>query len=465
MVVPNSSSWISIDRDMNQSAPRKRRRKKRLPDEAIEVTVESLSDEGRGIAHVDNRPVFIDQALAGERVVFKYTRLTSKVAEGRVVEILRASADRVKPGCSAFGRCGGCSLQHMDGQTQIALKQAALLTQLKHIGDVAPDEVLQPMTGGVWGYRSKARLGVRYVAKKDRVLVGFRERGSSFITETDCCEILHPAVGGIIAELADCISRLRLKKHIPQIEVAAGDNQTVLVFRHLEAMPEDDREKLVVLAKKHRLVVMLQAGSPDELELLWPESVDPLLYALPDYNIEIEFQPGDFIQVNKEINRKMIKQAISLLQLDKDDTVLDLFSGLGNFTLPIARQCASVTGVEGSQIMVNKARANAERNGITNASFHFADLYSDDVMQTHWIKQHYNKILLDPPRSGAAGILDYVKRMKAERIVYVSCHPATLARDAGVLVHELGYRLTHAGVMDMFPHTAHVESIAVFVKK
>jgi 23S rRNA (uracil1939-C5)-methyltransferase len=449
---------------MSQSAPRKRRRRKRLPEEPVEVTIESLSDEGRGIAHVDNRPVFIDQALAGERVVFKYTRLTSKIAEGRAVEIQHASADRVKPACSVFGRCGGCSLQHMDGRAQLALKQDALLRHLKHIGHVAPENLLQPVTAGVWGYRSKARLGVRYVAKKDRVLVGFRERGSSFITETECCEILHPAVGGIIAELADCISRLQLKKHIPQIEVAAGDNHTVLVFRHLEAMPENDREKLIALAKKHRLVVMLQAGPPDELELLWPKLVDPLFYVLPDYNIKIEFQPGDFTQVNNEINRKMIKQAISLLKLDKDDTVLDLFSGLGNFTLPIAKQCASVTGVEGSQVMVNKARANAERNGIDNASFHYADLYSDEVRHTHWIKQQYNKILLDPPRSGAAGILDYIKRMQAERIVYVSCHPATLARDAGVIVNELGYRLTHAGVMDMFPHTAHVESIAVFKK-
>ena len=450
---------------MSQTVPRKRRRKKRLPEETVEVTIESLSDEGRGIAHVDDRPVFIDQALAGERVVFKYTRLTSKIAEGRAIEILHPSADRADPRCSAFGRCGGCSLQHMDGRAQIALKQATLLRHLKHIGHVVPDTVLQPITGSVWGYRSKARLGVRYVTKKDRVLVGFRERGSSFITETDCCEILHPTVGGIIGELADCIARLQLKRHMPQIEVSAGDNQTVLVFRHLEDMPEDDREKLIALAKKHRLVVMLQAGSPDDLELLWPESVDPLLYTLPDYNIKIEFQPGDFTQVNNEINRKMIKQAIGLLQLDKDDAVLDLFSGLGNFTLPIAKHCASVTGVEGSQVMVNKARANAERNGIANVSFHFADLYSDEIRHTQWIKQQYNKILLDPPRSGATAVLDYIRRMKAERIVYVSCHPATLARDAGVIVNELGYRLTHAGVMDMFPHTAHVESIAVFVKK
>jgi 23S rRNA (uracil1939-C5)-methyltransferase len=447
---------------MSQSVPRRRRRRKRLPEEPVEVTIGSLSDEGRGIAHVDERIVFIDQALAGERVRFKYTRLTSKIAEGRAEQILAASSDRVEPKCSAFGRCGGCSLQHMQSQAQIRLKQQTLLKHLNHIGNVEPEQILDPLTGRVWGYRSKARLGVRYVAKKDRVLVGFRERGSSFITETECCEILHPAVGQIIPELADCISQLELKRQIPQIEVAVGDDQTVLVFRHLVAMPESDRDKLARLAETHGLTIMLQAGSPDELEPLWPQAPEDLYYFLQDHDIRIEFQPGDFTQVNNDINRKMVNRAIEFLQLDQDDMVLDLFSGLGNFTLPIARQCASVTGVEGSLSMVNKARANARLNSIDNVSFHYADLYSDEVRDSQWVKQQYTRILLDPPRSGAGGILEYIKRMKAERIVYVSCHPATLARDAGVLVNEMGYKLTHAGVMDMFPHTAHVESIAVF---
>jgi 23S rRNA (uracil1939-C5)-methyltransferase len=317
----------------------------------------------------------------------------------------------------------------------------------------------------LWGYRSKARLGVRYVAKKDRVLVGFRERGSSFITETAHCKILHPEVGENITAVADCISRLELKQRIPQIEVAVGDNQTVMVVRHLDEMPDSDREKLTALAKAHGLTILLQAGSPDDLEPLWPRNFSSLYYVLEDFDIRIEFQPGDFTQVNNTINRKMIRQAVEFLQLDAEDSVLDLFCGLGNFTLPISRYCANVTGVEGSLSMVNKARANAGLNGINNATFHFADLYSDEVRDTQWVKQKYNKILLDPPRSGAAGILLYLKKMKAERIVYVSCHPATLARDAGVLVNELGYRLTHAGVMDMFPHTAHVESMAVFERR
>ena len=354
---------------------RRRRRRKRLPEELVEVTIELLSDEGRGIAHVDERTVFVDQALAGERVRFRYTRLTSKIAEGRAEEILHASSDRVEPRCSVFGRCGGCSLQHMDSQAQIRLKQQTLLKHLNHIGHVEPEHVLEPVTAGVWGYRTKARLGVRYVPKKDKVLVGFRERGSSFITETGCCEILHPDVGRIIPELADCIAQLELKRQIPQIEVAVGDNQTVLVFRHLDVMPASDREKLTALARAHRLTIMLQAGSPDELEPLWPRQPESLYYALDDHDLRIEFQPGDFTQVNTDINRQMIKRAIEFLQLDNDDSVLDLFSGLGNFTLPIARQCASVTGVEGSLVMVNKARANARLNGIDNASFHYADLY------------------------------------------------------------------------------------------
>ena len=447
---------------MNQSAPRRRRRKKRLPEEPVEARIETLSDEGRGIAHVDGRAVFIDQALAGERVRFKYTRLTSKIAEGRAVEILEAAASRVEPRCSAYERCGGCSLQHMHTQAQISLKQDTLLKHLRHIGEVSPENILEPITGDVWGYRGKARLGVRYVVKKDKVLVGFRERGSSFITETERCEILHPAVGAIIPELAHALSRLELKRQIPQIEVAVGDNQTVLVFRHLDEMPVHDREVLTGLARKHGLTIMLQAGSPDELEPLWPDQCEPLFYMLDDFGVRIEFQPVDFTQVNNVINRKMIGKAIELLELGNSDAVLDLFSGLGNFTLPMATQCADVTGVEGSLAMVKKARRNADLNGINNASFHYADLYSDEVRDTQWAKQRYNKILLDPPRSGAHGVLGYIKKMDAERIVYVSCHPATLARDSGVLVNQLGYRLTHAGVMDMFPHTAHVESMAVF---
>ncbi len=443
---------------------RRRRRKKRLPEVAIEASIEALSNEGRGIARVDGRTVFVDQALAGETVSFKYTRLNSKIGEARVVDVIKASPQRVDAKCSVFGICGGCSLQHMASSDQLQLKQSTLLHHLEHLASVAPDNILTSLEGPLWGYRHKARLGVRYVPKKERVLVGFRERGTSYITDTSRCEILHPRIGELIEELADCIARMTIKQRIPQIEVAVGDEQVVLVFRHLDEMPDEDRQLLKQLAEQHELVVYLQAGSPDDLEALYPQQPDKLFYALPEHDIRIEFEPSDFTQVNPVLNRKMIDCTIALLELKEDDSVLDLFSGLGNFSLPMARHCAQVTAVEGALSLVQKGRDNAVRNGINNIEFVMADLYSDEIANAPWLKTQYDKILLDPPRSGAEAVLKYLAKMNADRIVYVSCHPATLARDAEVLVNQLGYRLTDAGVMDMFPHTGHVESIAVFVK-
>jgi 23S rRNA (uracil1939-C5)-methyltransferase len=450
------------------SRNKRRQRKQRLPEEAVEVEITAMSSEGRGIAHVDDRTVFLDQALPGEKVLFRYTRLSKKIAEGRAVEILRACEQRVEPRCSAFEMCGGCSLQHMSPATQIELKQSMLLDQLQHNG-VMPEQVLEPLLGPEYGYRHKARLGVRYVHKKEKVLVGFRERNSSYITDTVRCEVLHPSVGEIIDELASCIDQLQVKRSIPQIEVAVGDNQTVLVFRHLEELPDDDRAILSDFCAARSLVCYLQAGKPDDLELLVPGQAESLYYRLPvdgddDASIKIEFQPSDFTQVNPAINEQMVRNAIDYLDLKKTDTVLDLFSGLGNFSLAMAKHCKQVTAVEGSLVMVKKARHNAELNNIDNAEFIYADLYSDDALTENWTKQKYDKILLDPPRSGAAEVLAVLKKMQASKIVYVSCHPATLARDAAVLVNELGYKLKSAGIMNMFPHTGHVESIAVFEK-
>jgi 23S rRNA (uracil1939-C5)-methyltransferase len=454
------------------STKRGRRRKKRLPEELVEVEITAMSTEGRGIAHVDERTVFVDQALPGERVLFKYTRLTSKIAEGSTVEVLQASDLRVEPKCAAFKMCGGCSLQHMSSAAQIDLKQSMLLDQLKH-NDVIPEEVLPPLLGPEYGYRHKARLGVRYVHKKEKVLVGFRERNSSFLTEMSRCEVLHASVGEIIDELAQCIGQLEAKRSIAQIEVAVGDNQTVLVFRHLEELSGDDRKIVSDFCESHSLVCYLQAGKPDDLELLTPQDAETLHYYLPVDDasdgvsgeaLKIEFQPSDFIQVNPEINKRMVLNAIAYLDLKETDVVLDLFSGLGNFSLAMARHCQQVTAVEGSLVMVQKARDNALLNKVTNAEFIYADLYSDEVLSAPWLKQKYDKILLDPPRSGAAEILPALKKMQASKIVYVSCHPATLARDAAVLVKDLGYKLKQAGIMNMFPHTGHVESIAVFEK-
>jgi 23S rRNA (uracil1939-C5)-methyltransferase len=445
---------------------KRRRRKSRLPEEPVEVEITAMSNEGRGIAHVDERTVFIDQALLGERVLFKYSRLTKNIAEGRTVEVLQGSELRVEPKCKAFKMCGGCSLQHMSSDAQIELKQAMLMDQLKHL-EVEPVETIAPLLGPEYGYRHKARLGVRYVHKKEKVLVGFRERNSSFITETERCEVLHSSVGDIINELAECINLLEEKRTIPQIEVAIGDNQTVLVFRHLEALTVSDRKILTDFCETHSLVAYLQAGKPDDLELLYPAQAEPLYYQLPvgDVELRIEFQPSDFTQVNPEINKRMVANAIDYLELENTDVVLDLFSGLGNFSLAMAGRCRQVTAVEGSLVMVKKARDNAKLNNITNTEFIYADLYSEEVLAAPWLKQKYDKILLDPPRSGALAILPMLKKMQAKVIVYVSCHPATLARDAAVIVKELGYTLSKAGIMNMFPHTGHVESIAVFVKK
>jgi 23S rRNA (uracil1939-C5)-methyltransferase len=444
------------------SRNQRRRRGPRLPEQSIEVCIESLSDEGRGIVHIDGRAVFIEQALPRERVLFRYSRLTSKIAEGRAVEILEAAADRVKPACNVFEVCGGCSLQHMNGRAQLELKQRGLLNQLARISKIEPDFVIEPLIGPGLAYRNKARLGVRYVDKKNKALVGFRERASSYITDTECCEILHPRVGPLVGELARCISQLQLSHQIPQIEVAVGDAQAVLVFRHLEDLPASDKDLLARFAQQHELTIMLQPDKPDALVPLWPLQPEPLFYRIDEFDVRIEFEPSDFTQVNSVINRSMISSVVDFLELTEHDRVLDLFSGLGNFTLPIARRCEHVVGVEGSLQMVQKARHNAHINGIDNAEFHYADLYSDTVSDTQWAKKRYSKILLDPPRSGAASMLGHIGRMKAARIVYVSCHPATLARDAGVLVNDMGYRLARAGVMDMFPHTAHVESVAVF---
>jgi 23S rRNA (uracil1939-C5)-methyltransferase len=355
------------------STKRGRRRKKRLPEELVEVEITALSNEGRGIAHVDERTVFVDQALTGERVRFKYTRLNSKIAEGHTVEVLQSSELRVEPQCVAFKMCGGCSLQHMSSSAQIDLKQDMLFDQLQHLS-VMPEEKITPLLGPEYGYRHKARLGVRYVHKKEKVLVGFRERGSSFITETERCEVLHPTVGGIISELADCINQLEAKRTIPQIEVAVGDEQTVLVFRHLEVLLDSDRHKLAGFCQAHDLTCYLQAGKPDALELLYPQQADILYYQLPGLgkdskDLRIEFQPSDFTQVNPEINIKMVGNAIDYLNLQESDEVLDLFSGLGNFSLAMAAHCQQLTAVEGAIVLLQKARHNAHLNAIDNVAF------------------------------------------------------------------------------------------------
>ena len=441
------------------------RRGRRLPAEPVEVEVERLSHEGRGIGHREGRTVFVQGALPGETVSAQIRRRRRRQEEGQAVAVDNPAPDRVSPPCPHVGVCGGCSLQHMDPVAQIAHKQATLADLLSHTGGVSPAEWLPPVTGPTWGYRRRARLGVKYVPRKgDRVLVGFRERFSPFVADIDSCHVLDPRVARHLPELASLIRGLSIPDRIAQIEVAAGDEAVGLVFRNLRPLTDEDQRQLVAFGAAHGLLIFQQPGNESTVEPVGHEATR-LHYALPDFDLEFAFAPTDFTQVNAAINRQMVPLALDLLSVEPGMRVLDLFCGLGNFTLPLARRCARVIGVEGAASLVERARQNAAANGIDNADFHVADLAAEDVGQLPWLREPFDGILLDPPRSGAAEVLPALAALNANRIVYVSCNPATLARDAGTLVHEYGYRLRQAGVMDMFPHTAHVESIALFERK
>ena len=438
----------------------RRPRKKRMPPPVSDITIESLGHDGRGVTHLDGKAVFIDGALPGEVVSFEYLTTRKKFDEGRVLEVQQASPDRVEPGCQHFGLCGGCTLQHMDATAQIQAKQQVLLDNLKHIGNVVPEAVLDPLTGPVWGYRTKARLGAKFVIKKDRLLVGFREKRNPYVADLSRCEVLHPSVGERFQELIEVIGALEAKARIPQVEVSVSEGTTALVFRHLDPLCESDLDTLKQFAIDQDIHVYLQPGGPDTIFPFWPEQ-SILSYHLPEQGIEIRFQPTDFTQVNTDINQQMVRRVLEMLELDQQDRVLDLFCGLGNFTLPMAQQARTVTGVEGDAGLVSRARENAVLNNIENVSFHAADL-AVDAPDVAWAGGNYNKVLLDPPRCGAAEVMNTLGNIRPQLIVYVSCHPGSLARDAGTLVNEMGYKLRSAGVMDMFPHTAHVESIALF---
>lgn len=443
----------------------RRRRRAKLPREPVRAHIESVSHEGKGVCHVGDLTVFVDGALEGEEITFLYTAKRKNIAEGKVQEVLQPAPYRVEPGCPHFSVCGGCSLQHLAEDQQILLKQGILLENLRRIGNAQPETVLPPLSGPHWGYRRKARLGVRFVVKKDKMLVGFREKHSNFLAEMESCKVLHPAVGLHLTELAQVIRGLSIYNQIPQIEVAFGDQQGAFIVRHLQPMTDLDMSQLIACADKMKLHLYLQPGGPESIHRIWPADVDfqPLSYSLPEYQIKNEFKPTDFTQVNGEINCKMIALVLDLMQPGVNDKVLDLFCGLGNFTLPLATKAAHVTGIEGSGELVQRARENALKNGIENVDYHAADLFKD-ISAAPWAQQQYDCILLDPARSGAREIVEYLPKFAAHTVVYVSCNPSTLARDTEIMVHRNGYKLRTAGVMDMFPHTAHVESIAVFVK-
>ena len=441
-----------------------RRRKKQLPETPVAATIESLSHDGRGIARLDGKTTFIDNALPGEQVFFQYTFMRRKFDEGRAVEILDPSPDRVTPPCAHSLICGGCSLQHLDPAVQIQRKQAVLAEQLEHFGGLRPDRWLEPLTGPVTGYRGKARLGVKYVDAKGDTLVGFREKRNSLIADLAQCEVLIPEVGHRFRDLRALINGLDCRRRLPQIEVARGDDAVALVFRHLDPLSPADQDALVAFCRENGLQCYLQPGNESTVHRVWPEEGEErLYYRHPQADVEMAFHPSDFTQVNAEINRRMVPLALDLLEVEAHHQVLDLFCGLGNFTIPAARRAAGVVGVEASNAMVRRGYENARRNRLENVAFHAWDLDSEPKGQP-WARQRYERVLLDPPRSGALEMVRMMPQFGAEKLVYVSCNPATLARDAGELVAK-GYRLSEAGVMDMFPHTAHVESIAVFDRR
>ena len=440
----------------------RRNRRAKLPLDPVETQIESLSHDGRGVARIEGKTVFIDGGLGGERVRFRYSKKHSKYDEGRVVEVLSSSPDRVEAKCQHYGVCGGCSLMHMAPVAQLVLKQKTLMEQMSHFGHIEPKEWIEPMTGPLWGYRRKARLGVKHVPKKNRVLVGFREKGTPYLALLDKCEVLDPRIGTRLAELGSMIETLAAYNRIAQIEVAMDDKNTALVFRNLDPLSDSDQKILITYGQKNDLWIYLQSGGPDTISPIWPKS--PQMSYAPEVGLTLMFEPSDFTQVNATINQNMIQLTMELLEVCTEDRVLDLFCGLGNFSLPLARRVSEVVGVEGDAALVKHAQNNAKLNDLNNATFEQADLTKTALKDYSWANDGFNKILLDPPRSGAFEVLSQLADLGAERIVYVSCNPATLARDAGELVHKYGYTLVSAGIMDMFPHTSHVESIALFIK-
>ena len=421
----------------------------------VELEILSLHTDGYGTG--DDEKVAVLGALANEVVIAEpYARKRRKKIY-KTVSVVKRNPSRVDPVCAAAERCGGCSLQHFDSTAQINFKHEHLVSLL---AENAPREWLSPLTGPVINYRSKARLGVKYVDKKEKVLVGFREKMKPYIAEIDNCYVLRESVGTRIEALAALIDQLSVRRVLPQIEVAVGDTETALVFRHLEDIDDADMRLLCGFGADNELSIYLQPGNEQSVHKIFPNDKRELLtYSLPEFKLIFEFHPMDFIQINQTINRRMIPLAMELLSLSAEDNVFDAFCGIGNFSLPLATVARSVLGIEGSETSVIRARENADRNGIKNVSFIAADLFAESVDIPGL--QGINKVLLDPPRSGAEAVCKKLASHKVERLVYVSCNPVTLARDAKLLV-ESGYQFENAGVIDMFPHTNHVESIACF---
>ena len=429
------------------------------------LQIESLDQEGRGIARRDGKVIFVEGALPGESVGIETYRKKPSFEVAVATAIRHESASRTTPGCAFFGLCGGCSLQHMDARTQVAAKQRVLEDNLWHIGKVTPEQMLPAIHGPAWGYRHRARLTSRYVFKKGGALVGFHEKRSSYVADMRSCEVLPPRISALLMPLRELVSSLSIRARMPQIELAIADNADVLVMRNLDPLTAEDENRLRVFADAHRVVFYLQPKGPDTAQVFHPPDTGELYYTLPEFDVRITFQPTDFTQVNHSVNQVLVRRALNLLSPQPGERIADLFCGLGNFTLPIARSGAQVTGIEGSAGLIRRAQQNAQLNGLAgNAHFLTMDLFKIDAAQWAALAP-FDKLLIDPPRDGAMELVKLIGADGPRRIVYVSCNPATLARDAEVLVAVHGYRLRAAGIVNMFPHTAHVESMALFEKE
>ena len=423
----------------------------------------ALTHDGEGVVR-DGKAAFVAGALPGERIRFRRTRRHRQHDEAVLLEVLEPSASRVVPRCAHFGICGGCALQHLSADAQLDAKQTELRDNLERVGKVSPREWLMPLRGPVWNYRRRARLGAKFVIKKDRVVVGFRERLAPYVAEVQRCEVLAEPLGELIAPLAAMLNGLSIRHRIPQIEAAVADNVVALVLRVLDPPSADDRDRLREFAAARSVRFYLQTGGLDSVSPLDGKAGEPmeaLRYGLPEFGLQLQFTPTDFVQINAQINQALVARAVELLELTPSASVLDLYCGIGNFTLALARNAGRAVGVEGDAGLVDRARHNARSNEIANAEFHVADLARPLEPGLPWLREPYTHVLLDPPRAGASEVLASISRLSPHRVLYISCHPGSLARDLGLLVHEHGMSLVAAGVLDMFPHTTHVESLAI----
>jgi 23S rRNA (uracil1939-C5)-methyltransferase len=438
------------------------------------INIKSLDMDARGVGHLENpdgspgKVVFVEGALPGERVSYATTRKKKNWEAGRMVTLQRATSMRVEPKCPHFVVCGGCSMQHLEPAAQVAMKQRVLEDNLWHIGKTRAENILRPMYGPTWGYRYRARLSVRYVPKQGGVLVGFHERHSSYVAQLTSCDIIPPHLSKMIVPLRELIGALSIREHVPQIEIAVGEASTVLVLRIMASLSRADATLLKAFADAWQIQWWLQDKGPDSAAPYYPLGPE-LYYTLPEFGIRMPFKPTDFTQVNHQVNRLLVAKALRLLHTQPGDRVADLFCGLGNFTLPLATQAREVVGIEGSTALTTRALDNARANGLAaKTTFYTRNLFDvtkDDLVALG----KFDRMLVDPPRDGAMALANALADLREthadllpQRIVYVSCSPSTLARDAGILTHRAGYALTKAGVANMFPHTSHVESIAVF---